>query len=100
MKFSARTRALYWLFWNAYTLKFDNDEFKKLFGVNLENMFNIELNIATALGLLNKVKNSYELSKKGTYFYHLLEQRYTHQYIDKSWRVARENPWPKEIKLY
>jgi coproporphyrinogen III oxidase-like Fe-S oxidoreductase len=100
MKFSARTRALYWLFWNAYTLKFDNDEFKKLFGVNLENMFNIELNIATALGLLNKVKNSYELSKKGTYFYHLLEQRYTNQYIDKSWRVARENPWPKEIKLY
>ena len=100
MKFSERNRALYWMFWNAYTLKFNNDEFKKLFGVNLEKMFKFELKIASTLGLLNKVKNSYELTKKGTYFYHLLEQRYTNQYIDKSWRVARENPWPKEIKLY
>lgn len=100
MKFSERNRALYWLFWNAYTLKFNNDEFKRLFGVNLEKMFKIELRIAMLLGLLNKVKNSYELTAKGTYFYHLLEQRYTNRYIDKSWRAARENPWPKEIKLY
>lgn len=100
MKFSQRNRALYWLFWNAYTLKFNNDEFKNLFGVNLEKMFRIELRIAMALGLLNNVKNSYELTKKGTYFYHLLEQRYTNRYIDKSWRVARKNPWPKKIKLY
>lgn len=100
MKFSLRNRALYWLFWNAYTLKFNNNEFKKLSGVNLEKMFKIELLIARALGLLNKVKNNYELTKKGTYFYHLLEQQYTNRYIDKSWRAARENPWPKEIKLY
>jgi len=100
MKFSERNRALYWLFWNAYTLKFNNNEFKKLFGVNLEKMFKVELRMARLLGLLIKVDNNYELTKKGTYFYHLLEQKYTNRYIDKSWRVARENPWPEEIKLY
>ena len=100
MKFSERNRALYWLFWNAYTLKFNNNEFKKLFGVNLEKMFKVELRMARLLGLLIKVDNNYELTKKGTYFYHLLEQKYTNRYIDKSWRVARENPWTEEIKLY
>ncbi|MBU3186861.1 radical SAM protein [Clostridium estertheticum] len=100
MKFSERNRALYWLFWNAYTLKFNNDEFKKLFGVNLEKMFKIELRIGITLRLLTKVENSYILTKKGTYFYHLLEQKYTNRYIDKSWREARENPWPNEIRLY
>ncbi|MCB2307339.1 radical SAM protein [Clostridium estertheticum] len=100
MKFSERNRALYWLFWNAYTLKFNNDEFKKLFGVNLEKMFKIELRIGITLRLLTKVENSYILTKKGTYFYHLLEQKYTNRYIDKSWREARGNPWPNEIRLY
>ncbi|MBU3100903.1 MULTISPECIES: radical SAM protein [Clostridium] len=100
MKFSERNRALYWLFWNAYTLKFNDDEFKKLFGVNLEKMFKIELRIGIALRLLTKVENSYILTKKGTYFYHLLEQKYTNRYIDKSWREARKNPWPNEIRLY
>ena len=84
MKFSERNRALYWLFWNAYTLKFNDDEFKKLFGVNLEKMFKTELRIGIALRLLTKVENSYILTKKGTYFYHLLEQKYTNRYIDKS----------------
>ncbi|MFL0269418.1 coproporphyrinogen-III oxidase family protein [Candidatus Clostridium radicumherbarum] len=100
MEFSERNRALYWMFWNAYTLEFNNDEFKKLFGFNLEKMFKIELRIAIVLGLLNKVKNGYQLTERGTYYYHLLEQKYTNRYIDKSWRIARENPWPKEIRLY
>ncbi|MBU3100891.1 MULTISPECIES: hypothetical protein [Clostridium] len=63
-------------------------------------MFKIELRIGIALRLLTKVENSYILTKKGTYFYHLLEQKYTNRYIDKSWREARENPWPNEIRLY
>lgn len=100
MKFNKRERALYWLFWNTYTLKLNNNEFRKLFGVNLEDMFKFELRLAKFLGLLKKVDNNYELTKKGTYVYHLLEQRYTNQYIDKTWSVARENPWPEEIKLY
>lgn len=100
MKFSERNRALYWLFWNAYTLKFNNDEFKNLFGVNLEKLFKFELRIGIALRLLTKEENSYILTKKGTYFYHLLEQKYTNRYIDKSWKKASENPWPNEIRLY
>ncbi|MBC2581657.1 radical SAM protein [Clostridium sp. DJ247] len=100
MKFSKRTRALYWLFWNAYTLKLSNKEFYKLFNENLDQIFNIELKLAQYFGLLKKVCDGYELTKRGAYIYHLMEQEYTHQYIDKTWRKTKEDPWPKEIALY
>lgn len=100
MRFTERTRALYWLFWNSYTLKLDNREFKKLFNVNIEEMFNLEIKAGKLLGVLKKIEGGYELTQKGAYLYHLVEQRYTNQYIDKTWKIARENPWPKEINLY
>lgn len=99
LKFNKRTRALYWLFWNVYILKLDNIEFKKMFGVDLEDMFNIELKIAQRLGLIIREKNGYKVTEKGTYLYHLIEQRYTNQYIDKLWRIAGTHPWPSQIKL-
>jgi len=100
MNFSIRNRALYWLFWNAYTLRFDNNEFKNLFGKNLKDMFRFELVLGQIFGIIKKKENDYELTKRGTYFYHIVEQRFTNQYIDKSWKEATENPWPKEIELY
>jgi oxygen-independent coproporphyrinogen-3 oxidase len=100
LKFTERTRALYWLFWNAYTLKLDNKAFFNLFHKNLEQVFGIELKLAEITGLINKVSNVYELTKKGAYLYHIIEQNYTHQYIDKTWKKAREEAWPKYINLY
>ncbi len=100
LKFTERTRALYWLFWNAYTLKLDNKAFFNLFHKNLEEVFAIELKLAEITGLINKVSDVYELTKKGAYLYHIIEQNYTHQYIDKTWKAAREEPWPKDINLY
>lgn len=100
MKFTERTRALYWLFWNAYTLKLDNAQFEGLFDVKLEQMFKTELKAAHKLGLLNKINENYELTAKGTYLYHLIEQNYTNKYIDKTWSIARKEAWPKEVRLY
>ncbi|KGM98299.1 coproporphyrinogen III oxidase [Clostridium novyi A str. 4552] len=99
MKFSKRTRALYWLFWNAYTLKLSNKKFYELFNVNLEEFFKLELKIGEMFKLIKKVPEGYILTKRGAYIYHLMEQKYTHEYIDKTWRITRNNPWPKEIIL-
>jgi len=100
MKFNLRNRALYWLFWNSYTLKLDSLEFSKLFGAQLKDLFKMELKAAEMLGILKKEDYGYSLTKNGAYLYHNIEQRYTNEYIDKVWRIARENPWPDEIRLY
>lgn len=100
LNFTKRTRALYWLFWNSYTLKINNNNFKKLFDNDLEEIFGFELKLGSLIGLLRKTESGYELTEKGTYKYHLVEQAYTHQYIDKTWSIARQEAWPSEIKLY
>ncbi|WP_242951256.1 hypothetical protein [Clostridium kluyveri] len=100
LNFTKRTRALYWLFWNCYTLKIHNGHFKRLFNTELEHTFKLELWLGILLGLISKTKEGYELTKKGAYTYHLVEQAYTHHYIDKTWRILKQEAWPDEIKLY
>ncbi len=100
LSFTKRTRALYWLFWNSYTLKINNENFKKLFNTELDYIFKFELKLGIFMRLIRKTKEGYELTEKGTYKYHLVEQAYTHQYIDKTWRIARKEAWPDKIKLY
>jgi oxygen-independent coproporphyrinogen-3 oxidase len=100
LKFTQRTRALYWLFWNSYTLKINSENFKKLFNKDLEQIFKFELRLGRLLGLISKTNEGYSLTEKGIYKYHLVEQSYTHQYIDKTWRIAQQEPWPERIKLY
>ncbi|MCL6458609.1 MAG: radical SAM protein [Gorillibacterium sp.] len=100
LSFSERTRALYWIFWNAYTLELNQTAFLSLFRRELDDVFRWELRFARMLGLLRKNGKSYRLTSRGTYLYHLLEQRYTHGYIDRTWKIARENEWPSHIRLY
>lgn len=100
MDFSPRVRALYWMFWNAYTLTLDRKIFKDLFEKEIEEFFSVELFLCRALGIIKKCEKGYELTRRGTYLYHLIEQHYTHEYIDKTWRVCGQTPWPEEIDLY
>lgn len=100
MKFPKRNRALYWLFWNSYSLKLEKNQFYKLFHENLNDYFKWELKLGLLLKFLKETPEAYELTKKGAYVYHLIEQKYTHEYIDKTWRITGKEPWPKEIKLY
>jgi coproporphyrinogen III oxidase-like Fe-S oxidoreductase len=100
LTFNERTRALYWLFWSSYNLDIKQNDFKRLFGRRLEDLFRFELYLGQKLKYLKKYKGGYRLTDKGAYIFHLVEQSYTHQYIDKTWRAAMGDPWPEKITLY
>ncbi len=100
LEFSSRARAIYWLFWASYNLDISKSEFYDLFGEELEDMFKFELYLGKKLRYIESYEDGYRLTKKGAYVFHLIEQSYTHQYIDKMWRAALENPWPERITLY
>lgn len=100
MKFNPRVRALYWLFWSAYKLDVDSEKFYRLFGRKPENIFKIEFYLARKLGYIEKYSGGYKLTGKGAYLFHLVEQAYTRQYIDKTWKISLRNPWPERIALY
>jgi len=98
--FPERVRYLYWLFWSCYNLDIDKNNFFQLFNKGLDSNFWWEIKLGKLLGMLENNGDGYKLTDKGAYLFHLVEQKYTNQYIDKTWRMARKTPWPERIVLY
>jgi oxygen-independent coproporphyrinogen-3 oxidase len=100
MNFNERTRTLYWLFWSCYNIQIDKNNFFELFDKEIEILFSFELKLANKLKLIQKNGKGYSLTDKGIYYFHEIEQKYTHQYIDKTWKIAQKQAYPKKINLY
>ena len=100
LNFTEYSRKSYWLFWNVYNMSLNKLDYQKMFDSELKKDYFIELLIAKTLGLLKEDIDSYKVTLKGSYYFHIVEQIYTTQYIDKTWSTARENPWPDKINLY
>lgn len=100
LDFKQRARELYWLFWSCYNLDIDRVTFKELFGRELDEVLGRELRLAVWLKLLEQTEQGYRLTEQGAYYFHLVEQHYTHQYIDKTWRICTAQPWPEGFGLW
>ena len=100
MQFSDRTRKAYWLFWNCYNGILREEDYSALFLTELKTDFAFWLQLGRMLGLLEKIDFGWKLTNKGSYYFHWIEQEYTHQYIDKTWYTAMQNPWPETLRLY
>jgi len=100
MDMRARARGLYWLFWSCYNGVVSERVYGELFGRSLGGDFGRALSAGTALGWFGRTDDGWSLTERGSYLFHLVEQAYTHQYIDKTWRCSMETPWPERIRLY
>jgi len=100
MQFDQRTRALYWLFWRCYNLDISSRDFRELFGLDLMRYFGGFFLAGHLLGLLRRGDRGMELTETGAFAYHQVEQIYTRQYIDKTWRVSQGEAFPDGIALY
>ena len=100
MDMRARARGLYWLFWSCYNGAVSERVYGELFGRSLGGDFGGALFVGTTLGWVRRTDDGWSLTERGSYLFHLVEQAYTHQYIDKTWRCSMETPWPERIRLY
>lgn len=99
LNFSLRQRAVYYLFWNAYSMNIDPAHFKLIFGRSLHGLFGLEFTLARLMGFLSRKNGTYRLTEKGAYYYHYLEQAYTTAYIDAMWSLCRSIPFPERLVL-
>lgn len=99
LEFSRRQRAVYYLFWHAYSMKISLDKFEQFFGISLNKLFGFEFWLCERLGFVKKENEIYYLTEKGAYYFHLIEQKYTNAYIDKMWNISRQIAFPEEIVL-
>jgi len=100
LRFSPRSREAYWLFWSCYNMDIRPDRFRQLFGADLEHDFGLWLNLGRRLGVVADAVDGYALTSRGAYLYHMVEQIYTHQYIDRTWRASMAEVPPRRIVLW
>ncbi|MDA3937077.1 MAG: radical SAM protein [Actinomycetota bacterium] len=100
LKFSARARQAYWLFWSCYNMDIGRTRFQELFNEDLDAAFGTPLRFARLLGIAADAEDGYTLSATGAYLYHVVEQVYTRQYIDKTWRASMAQEPPRRIVLW
>ena len=99
LDFTPRQRAVYYLFWSAYSMKIDSEKFENIVGKPLKDMYGFEFWLAEKLGYVKKYGKIYELTDKASYYYHYIEQVYTTAYIDKMWNISRNIAFPEIVVL-
>lgn len=99
LRFSRRQRMVYYLFWTAYSTEVDAAAFEQFFGVPLQKMYGLELNMAKLLGFITEEHGIYRMTPKGAFYYHHYEQFYTLAYIDKMWGIMGQEAFPQQIRL-
>lgn len=97
---SARERKLMWLFWHSYNLNIGRSQYAELFNGDIEQAFGLELRMAELFRIVERHGDAYTLTRKGAYLFHLVEQQYTNQYIDRVWRLSNETAWPEELVIW
>ncbi|RPJ08943.1 MAG: radical SAM protein [Spirochaetaceae bacterium] len=98
--FSSRTRKVYWLFWNCYNGFLSKKIYSELFGSGIEKDFPFALSLAWMLGIARPGHEGWKLTAYGSYLFHIVEQHYTRQYIDKTWNISMTQAWPEKLFLY
>ncbi len=99
IRFTARQRIVYYLFWTAYSTRVDERDFERFFGVPLKKMYGFELWLAKTLGFVTEENGIYQMTLKGAFYYHYYENFYTLSYIDKMWGIMRKEAFPEGLKL-
>ncbi len=99
LSFTKRQRAVYYLFWSAYSLIIHKNSFENLVGDPLHKLYSFELYLAEKLGFITSDDDHYYLTDKASYIYHDIEQQYTRSYIDKMWHISRTISFPDKIIL-
>lgn len=99
IRFTKRQRMVYWLFWTAYSTRLDSNDFLSFFGIELKNVYGLELWLAKRMGFIKQNGSLYEMTLKGAFYYHYYENFYTLAYIDKMWGIMRQEAFPKQILL-
>jgi coproporphyrinogen III oxidase-like Fe-S oxidoreductase len=98
-KLDTRDKMAYWLFWRGYDLAIDNDKFKTIFDRGLPPHIQGLLSLLSLLGAAKREGNTFHLTERGAYLFHLLEKEYTHAYLERFWGACLKQAWPRRVVI-
>lgn len=97
MDMTQRLTNYYWLYWRFYDTYIDSQQVREKFGkdVKLRVMFGL----AKLLGLTKENPDRIELTERGAFYIHLLQNCFILNYIDRVWSAAMRESWPDRIEI-
>lgn len=97
MSFTDAMQKYFWLYWRLYDTQVDKTALHHRF--NGDKKFDRLLKTLKLLGLIYQNNSSIELTDRGAFWVHLMQNHFILSYINKVWSVARRQSWPMEIVL-
>ncbi|MEI8344440.1 MAG: coproporphyrinogen-III oxidase family protein [Candidatus Omnitrophota bacterium] len=100
MQVSPRLERLFWLYWRFYDTQIPTADYRRLFGRTLDQDFGGLLSVLKILGFLAPAHdNSLYLTKRGSFWVHLLQNHFALNYVNTLWTACRLQSWPSRIAI-
>ncbi len=97
MQMTAAMDAWYWLYWRIYDTEVPKAGLRERFAGDAAVAR--LLKTAAALRLLTERPDRFELTERGAFWMHLMQNYYVLDYINTVWTAAMRNAWPGRIEL-
>jgi coproporphyrinogen III oxidase-like Fe-S oxidoreductase len=94
-----RLEMAYWLYWRLYEMQVGRVPFKTMFHRKLDTCYGWHFLLPRALGLMRKGAHGYQVTDRGAYWIHRLQNAFSLDYITRIWGLCRSEAWPKEVGL-
>jgi coproporphyrinogen III oxidase-like Fe-S oxidoreductase len=94
-----RDKLAYWLFWRSYDLAIDTARLKSIFDIGLPSNIKSLLSLLGWLGAAKRQGDTFYLTERGAYLFHLIEKEYTHAYLERLWEACLKEAWPQRVVI-
>jgi len=98
-RLDTRDKMAYWLFWRGYDLAIDTDKLKAIFDRGLPFHIQGLLSLLRRLGAAKREGDTFYLTERGAYLFHLIEKEYTHAYLERLWGACLKEAWPQRVVI-
>jgi oxygen-independent coproporphyrinogen-3 oxidase len=99
IRLDTRDRLAYWLFWRSYDLAFDTARIRGMFDIGLPSNIKGLLSLLSWLGAAKRQGDTFYLTERGAYLFHLIEKEYTHAYLERLWEACLKQAWPQRVVI-
>lgn len=96
---SERMQMSGWLYWRIYETRFNRSDFEKRFGKDLDDIYGWFIKTLSLIGFSRDNGKRIELTDRGAYWLHALEDIFSIDYVGKLWCTSKREPWPKKVIL-
>ncbi len=89
----------YWLYWRIYETRIPKKEFEERFVKNYPQKARFFMKLGKALKFMEEGRDTYNLTKRGMFYVHLLQNAFALNYINEVWGAMTKEPAPLIIKF-